>query len=233
MRIAVCDRDRAFLSKFKAMLYTYAKENNIEIFAECFIFGEGIIESDYNYNLIFLSHKLMGMSGLETAETLRKKQNDAPIIFISDCTDFVFDASKVDAFRFLMKANWEKELFPLMNDFFKKSGSSYPLLVKSGEDTVYINTDDIYYLEADNKHCFIHLESESLYCRSTMAKVYSVLPHSRFSKTNRAFVVNLNHIDRYNNEVIILKNGSNLHPSRNYYKSFKDEYRRFLRPYEI
>ena len=112
-------------------------------------------------------------------------------------------------------------------------GDDYPIWIKNAEDTVCLTTDDIYYLEADNKHCYIHLKNSSLYCNKTMAQVFKVLPKSHFLKTNRAFIVNLNHISRYNNDIITLKNGKTLHPSRNYYKTFKEEYRRFLRPLEL
>ncbi len=233
MRIALCDLDKNFLTRLKGELYHYAELNKIEIVVDCYISGENMIKSDINYNLIFLGYDLKGNNGLKTAEILRENCNNSPIIFVSDRTDFIIDAFKVCAFRFLLKSNWTNELFAVLDDYFKKFSKDYPLWVKSGEETVCISTGEIYFLEADNKHCYIHLKSETLYCNKTMARVFSVLPKSHFSKTNRAYVVNLNHISRYNNDVIVLKNGKILHPSRNYYKSFKEEYRRFLRPCEI
>lgn len=233
MKIAICDIDERFTSRLKSMLYKYAERNKMEILAECFNSGEEIISTTSDYNLIFLGYRLSGINGLETARFLRRNQNFCPIIFISDCTHFIFEAFKVSAFRFLLKSKWEEELLPALDDFFINSGKDYPLWVKSNEDIICISTDDIYFLEADNKYCFIHLEKEVISCHKTMARVFSGLPSSHFSKVSRAFVVNFNHISRYNNQTIILKNGKILHPSRNYYKSFKDEYRRFLKPYEI
>ena len=232
MKIAICDRDRLFMSQLKDMIYDYSENNKMEMVVECYVSGENIIDRN-EYNLIFLGFDLKGKNGLETAYKLRENQIDCPIIFISDHTDFVFDAFKVQAFRFLLKSDWKEKLFSMLDDFFKKIGTDYPLWVKSGEDTVCISTEDIYYLEADNKHCFIHLKTESLSCNRTMARVFEFMPKNHFVKINRAFVVNLKHISRYNNDTLILKNGEILHPSRNYYKSFKEEYRRFLRPYEV
>lgn len=103
MRIAVCDLDKNFLKNFKDMLYLYAGEKKIEILTECFVSGETLISNITDYNLIFLGYDLSGINGLETAKILRKKQNNAPIIFVSDYTKFVFDAFKVSAFRFLLK----------------------------------------------------------------------------------------------------------------------------------
>lgn len=233
MRIAICDYDKDFLSQLKRMVYRYAELHRIDIVAECYISGESILDRSTSYNIIILGYRLLGLNGLETAIKLRENQVNSSIIFISDYTDFVFDAFKVGAFRFLPKSACEKELFSTLDDFFERLGSDYPLLIKAGEDVVCLNTRDIYYLEADNKHCYIHLKDEILTCNRTMATVYGKLPKNHFSKTNRAFVVNLNYISRYNNELIMLKNGETLHPSRNYYKSFQEEYRRFFKPYEI
>ncbi len=233
MRIAVCDLDKSFLTSFKGMLYRYAEEYRLEIFTECFISGEALMKSKSNYDLIFLSYRLAGINGLDTAKKLRENNNNTPIIFISDCTDFILEAFKINAFRCLLKSKWKDELFPLLDDFFMHQGSDYPIWIKSRDNMVCLSTGEIYYLEADNKYCFINLENETLPCHRTMARVYEALPQNNFTKINRAFVVNLNYISRYNNDTIILKNGKILHPSRNFYKSFKEEYRRFLRPYEI
>lgn len=233
MRIAICDIDKAFLSHLKKIVYRYAELNRLDIVADCYLSGESVLDRSTYYNIIFLGYELVGMNGLETAVKLRENKINSSIIFISDYTDFVFDAFKVEAFRFLPKASDETELFAVLDDFFGKLGHDYPLWIKSEDDVVCLNTGDIYYVEADNKHCRIHLKDEVLSCNRTMARVYNVLPQNHFSKTNRAFVVNLNHISRYNNEFIVLKNGETLHPSRNYYKSFKEEYRRFLKPYEV
>ncbi len=233
MKIAICDLDERFTSRLKSTLYRYAENNRMEILAECFESGEDMISSTADYNLIFLGYRLKGINGLETAKFLRASQNFCPIIFISDCTHFILEAFKVNAFRFLLKSKWEQELLPALDDFFINAGKDYPLWIKTNEDIICISTDDIYYLEADNKYCFIHLGNETISCHKTMARVFSALPTNHFAKVSRAFVVNFNHISRYNNQTIILKNGKILHPSRNYYKSFKDEYRRFLKPYEI
>ena len=232
MKIAICDIDKIFLSKIKDMIYKYAAANKFDAVAECYVSGESIVDRK-DYNLIFLGYDLGGKNGLQIASNLRERGVDCPIIFVSDRTDIIFDTFRVQAFGFILISQSEQKINPLLDDFFKKMGADYPLWIKSGEDIVCINTDDIYYLEADNKRCRIHLRDKTLVSNRTMARVFELMPKNRFVKTNRAFVVNLKHIRRYNNETITLKNGETLHPSRNYYKSFKEEYRRFLRPYII
>lgn len=230
MRFAICDRDEALLSRLKKLTYQYAKLNKLDIVVDCYQSGENLLDSPEYYNMVFLGYSLLGINGLETAKKMRKAEINSSIVFVSDRTDFIFEAFKVNTYRFIRKCELDKQLFDTLEDFFHKFGNDCPLWIKSDDDIVCVNANDVYFLEADNKHCKIHLENCVLRCNRTMAKVYSVLPKKYFSKTNRAYIVNLNKISRYNNDVIYMKNGETIHPSRNYYRSFKDDYRRFLRP---
>ncbi len=233
MRIAICDRDLGFSASLKGTIYEYAKQYKLDIVIDCCTSGEELLSAFTYYNIIFLGYNLKGLNGMKTAQRLRAGQIESNIIFISDQTEVIFEAFKVGAFRFLRKSDWEKEIGSVLDDCFINFDGHHTLLIKSGTDEICINTEDIYFLEASNKHCLIHLKKEVLCCNQTMARVYSFLPKCYFSKTNRAFVVNMDYISRYNNETIIMKNGKSLHPSRNYYKSFREEYHRFLMPYVV
>lgn len=230
MRIALCNRDINLLKKLKNIFYLYAERKRLDIVVDCYCRGEDMLKSDVRYDLIFLDYYLGGKNGLEIAKLLRNKNEYTAIIFMSSNTQFVFEAFKVSPYRFLVPPIGQQELFSVLDEFFEKYGKDYPIWIKSREDTVSINTSDIYYLEADNKHCFINLENQQLHCNRTMARVFAVLPKYNFLKINRAFIVNLNYIVRYNNDSVYLSNGTSLHISCNYLKNFKDEYYNFLNP---
>lgn len=230
MRIALCNREINFIKKLKKTFYRYAESRRLDIVVDCYFRGEDMLESNVRYNLIFLDYYLCGKNGMEISKLLRKKNDYSAIIFISSNTEFVFDAFKVNPYRFLVPPIGERELFSVLDEFFEKYGKDYPIWIKNREDTVSINTADIYYLEADNKHCFVHLEKRGFHCNRTMARVFAVLPKYNFSKINRAFIVNMNYVVRYNSDLVYLSNGTSLHISRNYLKSFKEEYFNFLNP---
>lgn len=233
MRIALCDWDIKFLEKIKRSIYTYAEQYRMDIVADCYTCGERLLSSGINYNIIFLGYKLCGINGMKIAENIRQNAIDAAIVFISENTDFILDSFKVNPYRFLIKPISTDKIVDVLKDYFKKFGTDYPLWIKCGEDIFCLNTGDIYYLEADNKHCKIYLKNEELPCNKTMARVFSSLPKRSFSKINRAYVVNLNLVNKYNNELLTLKNGTTLHISRNYIKSFKEEFRQFMQPKEL
>ena len=222
MRIAICDGDSAVIKEIKNQIYIYAENNRLDILVDCFLKGEEMIKTDVRYELIFLGYELLGANGMEIARKIRSSNEYTSIIFVSDSIDFIFDSFSVSPYRFLKYPIYPEKLNSVLNDFFKMHNENYPLIVKSREDMVFLKASEITYLEADNKHCVIHLFDESIPCNKTMAKVYEVLPKNNFIKINRAFIVNYRYISKFNSDMVYLKNGESLHITRNYLKSFKD-----------
>ena len=230
MRIAICDSNKAHLKNLKNLIYTYCNINKKDCLIEEFSSGEDLLNSCNEYVLIFTEYYLNGINGFEMAKLLREKGCKSEIIFTSHNTDFIFESFKVNPYRFLIKPITNDPLFTTLDDFFNNTNENHPLFISDKIDTYYLNSNEIIYLEANNKHCFIHLENQVIECNKTMARVVSTLPNRYFIKINRAFVINLNYISKYNNEFVFLNNNTELHISRNYLKYFKQEFLNFAKP---
>ncbi len=230
MKIAICDSNKVFSNQLKHILYNYANSRRIDLLVEIFESGEALLKTENQYLLIFLEYSLSGIDGLKTAKILRKEHNDSKIIFISQNTDFVLEAFKVNPYRFLTKPLCQNTLYNELNDFFNNKNTHYPLWINDGNNTFCFSTNDISYIEANNKYCYIHLLDSVILAKKTMARVFEVLPKFHFQKINRAYIVNMNYINRYNNDYIFLKNGENLHITRTYYKIFKENFFEYLKP---
>lgn len=230
MRIAICDSDSHHLKTLKNSLYKFSNQKKFEFLVDEFQSGEALLNSKINYCLIFLDYALPKINGLEAAKRLKEADRNTSIVFLSGDTHFVFEAFKVNTYRFLTKPFCEETLFKTLEEFFSEYTMNHPLWVSNGIETICLNIGDIVYLEADNKHCNLHLKDMIIPCNKTMAKVFSVLPKAFFEKINRSFIVNLNYITSYNNDSVFLKNGESLHISRSYTKSFKDGYINFSNP---
>ncbi len=230
MRIAICDANNFFTSDLKHKLYIYSNKFKLDFVIDTFSSGEELLKSNRRYSIIFIEYCLSGINGLETARLLRNDNIHSKIIFISENTDCIFQLFSVSPFRFLTKPLEEKSLYKTLDDYFSETKSHYALWINDGINTFCIHTDEIFYLEANNKYCFIHLKTKTIHCKKTMARVYAALPKLHFQKINRAFIVNLDVINKYNSENVSLKNGESLHITRTYYKTFKQNYLEYSLP---
>ena len=233
MRIALCDADTSAIKTTKRIIYEYANLHGLELLVEEYSSGSELLINKIKYQLIILDYNTSDLNGLETARILRDNNPSCTIIFLSSYKGFIIESFKVNPFRFLLKPLDKSLLFSALDDFFKARSDSRPLLIKDGEDTFCLSANEIFYLEADNKNCFISLRNKKIRCRKTMARVYCELPKQHFGKINRAYVVNFNYISGYNRDAVTLRNGEQLHVGRCYFKSFREEFRDFFDAKEL
>lgn len=162
MRIALCDADTSAIKTTKRIIYEYANLHGIELLVEEYASGNELLINKIKYQLIILDYNTNDLNGLETARILRDNNPSCTIIFLSSYKGFIIESFKVNPFRFLLKPLDKSLLFSALDDFFKARSDSRPLLIKDGGDIFCLSANDIFYLEADNKNCFISLRNKKI-----------------------------------------------------------------------
>lgn len=227
MRIAIFDENSYNSNCLKHLIYTFANNEKIGLVVEVFSDINDFLKTKQNYILYFISFETQ--SGILAAKNLYNHNKTAAMVITANDCRLAVEAFKINAYNFLQLPYNQIFVYKILNDFF----STYrreALIISDGFENIYINTNDIIYLEANNKHCILHLKNQNVCCNKTMARVYDVLPKERFLKPSRAFIVNANHVLRFNRDHIILTNGDTLYPSRHFYKTFKGDYFRTVNP---
>lgn len=144
-RIAVCDDEQVFVDDVAAKL----KEQSEQCEISEYISGEELLDSSLEFNIIFLDIEMTGIDGINTAFTLRERGYDGMIIFLTSHTEFMPDAFKVKAFRFLDKPLDAEKFNEAFSEAKKEIMNTEHILLsdRSGK-TVYLKLTDIVYLEA-------------------------------------------------------------------------------------
>ena len=229
MRIAVCDDEKIFRDELKNAVRSYSNLHRLEIATDEYKCGEDLLEAKYEYEIIILDYKMDSIDGLETARRLREKNISSTIIFLTNFPKFVFDSFEVSPFRFFKKPLNANQLHKALDDYFNELRRNRPILLKSGRETICIQSNCIVFLEADNKKCYVNLFDKKLHIPKTMAYIEKLLPKNDFFKVHKAFIVNLRHICNYNRELLHLQSGDRVPTSRTYFNSFKEAYRTYVK----
>ncbi len=227
MKIAIFDENSYDSAMLKRLIYMFSNSKKADLVVDVFTDANELIAKRKNYILFFISFKTK--NGIGVSKKLYDTQNKTPVIITADDCRLAVEAFKINAYNFLQTPLNDILVYEALNDFFTTFHYD-SLLVSDGIENIFINTKDILYIEANNKHCLLHLSNQTVYCNKTMAKVYDVLPKERFLKTSRAFVVNTHYVSRFNHEHIILSNGDTLYPSRHFYKTFKCDFLSTVNP---
>lgn len=99
MNIAICDDERIFRDTLEQAIRAQLKICSIRQF----VCGEDLLREAADFDVIFLDIEMPGLNGMQTAEMIRKLSKEIRIVFLTSHGEFVHDAFRVRAFRYLSK----------------------------------------------------------------------------------------------------------------------------------
>lgn len=186
-KIAVCDDEQIFIDDVAAKLKEQSEQCEISEYTS----GEELLDSSLDFNIIFLDIEMTGINGINTAFSLRERKYDGMIIFLTSHTEFMPDAFKVKAFRFLDK--------PLDNEKFNEAFSEakkeilnteHILLSDRSGKKVYFKLTDIVYLEAYGDGTYIYGKTGSVYDTDKPLKYWKEqIGSEHFYQIHKSYIV--------------------------------------------
>lgn len=199
LHIAVCDDEQIIMEQLKKLLETCRPDCMVTMYP-C---GEGVLDAYDQYDLIFLDIEMPQTSGMELAAKLKELQYDGEVIFLTSYTDYMQDAFKVRAFRYLQKPVREDQLEEALCAAEEELQQQY--LVLTGEKVIRIRIRDILYLEAVHNETYIVTKTGELVVRTPMREIYETLDRAEFIQAHKSYVVALHAIRYVGNQEVVLQ----------------------------
>jgi len=217
------------------MLNAYrANRPTIKIQPYSFLSGIELLESVKFGNLfdLFLLDILMpGLNGIELAKEIRKQNNDAAIIFLTQSMDYTFDAFRVSATQYLLKPVKERTLFPILDkiiSLLKQEKERY-FTLSMPESTVKIPHSSIICVEFADRKLNVYLNNGSVKVSKCLRTSFSnaiapLLQDGRFFHVHQSFIVNIDHVLELKSNSFIAVNDIEVPIPRNKYATAKAKY---------
>lgn len=158
-KIAVCDDEQIFVEDIVSKLQNREKQYQIT----CFCSGDELLGSSMDFDIIFLDIEMPGINGVETAFKLREMNYDGIIIFLTSHTEFMPEAFKVKAFRFLDKPIDSEKFDEALSEAEKEILNTEHILIEDKSKSVYLKLTDIVYIEAYGDGTFIYDKNKNIY----------------------------------------------------------------------
>jgi DNA-binding LytR/AlgR family response regulator len=193
------------------------RKNNIDV-AGIFASAEEAIDSlqEKTPDLIIMDIQLAGaLDGISAAQIINK-DNDIPVIYLTDHVDKVTleRAKKTLPAQYLSKPYNEGDLIraieiSIANWQARMGGSTRNILrnhifIKDDVSHVKLSYNDIIYLEADRAYCNIVTEKKTYMQTSNMSHVFGQIKHKDFIRVHRSHVINVNKITEIEGNIIKL-----------------------------
>lgn len=222
------------------------QDSSIEIVAECNDGFQGVKAiMQHKPDLIFLDIQMPKINGFEMLELL---DTTPSVIFTTAFDEYAIKAFEANAIDYLLKpfskerfylavAKWkeknnsiilpEKNIEALLENTTKQPDERNRIVVKNGSDIRIVPMADVNYIEAYDDYVKIFTKDTYYLKKKTMNYYEQVLDSSKFFRTHRSFIINLQELTRIeplekNTYVVLLKNGKKIPLSRSSYSKLKE-----------
>lgn len=218
---------------------------DMEVLAECNDGFQGVKAiMQHKPDLIFLDIQMPKINGFEMLELLDHMPS---VIFTTAFDEYAIKAFEANAIDYLLKP-FSKERFDAAIEKWKQKNASIDatssiqtlienpakqpdeknrIVVKNGSDIRIVPTQDVMYIEAYDDYVKIFTKDTYYLKKKTMNYYEQVLDPSKFFRTHRSFIINLQELTRIeplekNTYVALLKSGKKIPLSRNGYAKLKE-----------
>ena len=200
---------------------------------------------DLNPDIVVLDVMMPGKNGLEVMREMRenKRTRDIPILFLSAVSDeSVVVQGLKGADDYVLKPFKTLELERRIKNILERSGragarpvgggpaAGERLPVQISSETHLIPMDDILYLEAKGKYCYVYTRDRRYLTGNSVGELEQRFSgKTSFLRVHRSFIVNIKHVnkitrDKRGNTVLAVggEGGAAVKVSSSYYAAVKE-----------
>ncbi len=227
MRILICDAEHMISEQVTQYLQEYFLSKKYEM-PELVTFSDGnaLLADTGRKDIVFLDTELPGFDGIEAGRELKKAAPNVLLFIISSDMQYLDDAMRMNAYRYLSKPLDKNRLFENMEDAMK----SYYLLnsaitIENKGVVTTIPEADIIFIEAQLRTTVVHTVSGRYSAEKTIHSWTKTLHSGSFFQTHKSYIVNMKYVLQFDQGTITFYAGrENAYLSRRKFNQFKEAY---------
>lgn len=197
MKISIVEDEKEFSDTLLDYLSRYKKENNFSCSVEIFESAESYLESNQNFDVIFLDINLKGMTGIELAKKIRESNTNIIIFFVTNLGQYAINGYEVSALDFCLKPisypDFKMKMIKVVNAFNKNADLVFTIDTIDGIQKV-ISARKLKFVETIKHYLVFHYEDGDYKTRGTMKDIETKLSIPCFIKINSGYLINMDYI---------------------------------------
>lgn len=217
IKFAICDDDTFMIHHIADQITQYMRKKQLTQYGiEKFSDSSTLLESDCDFDCIFLDIQMQEPNGMETAKILRDRNCNSLLIFVTVLKEYVFDAFSVEAFDYLVKPV-EAVYFNRMMDRAMRQiqqRSAKTIVIQKANYCAVIALSHILYCEIQGRKLYIHQSDGTVIDYYYKLEDFEKQVDCRFFRCHRSYLVNLDYVKGYQDGQIMLIQGNIIPVSR-------------------
>jgi len=236
LKVVLIDDEMPALSE---LAYIVEASDHAEVIGKFTDSVEGLLYiQNHKPDLVFLDINMPQMSGLKLAEAIRGLNVECSVVFATAYDEHALEAFEKDVIDYLLKPYEEERVFKVIRKVIERKNKNQA--IQSHEKTklerlpiplddkiIFISIEDILFCKVEENKVYVQTEQTAYQITESLSKVEDKLPKSKFFKTHRAYVVNIEKIKEvspyFNHTLMLQLEGTKeeIPVSRSKVKSFK------------
>ena len=209
MNIAVCEDNRADADLICGYLQKHFDAHGYTGTIYRFESGEAVLDafSPGFFDAVFMDVYMGGMTGIETAEKMRSRDETFALVYITISDDHARQAFTLRACAYVSKPIKPDEMelaFAQCQSVFLKNARFIEII--SERKNIKIPLVKILYAEVYNREILLHTAEGTMTAILTLDEVERQCGSS-FLRCHRSYLINMNHVDRLCEHDFLMKNG--------------------------
>lgn len=233
IKVAICDDEEKAVALHEQIVRKCLQSEGIGYEITTYTQSRNLIyditDDGFFYDLILLDIEMPGISGMELPQRIKSFLPNVKIIFVTSHTEYAIDAFELSIFRYVPKNNLEVKLTAAITDAAKlielEAGQEYTIQTASRMEKIPYK--DIFYIQRDGKNASIISSVGIAKVRKSLQQVFDELNTPEFIFVDRGCIVNIIHIMKISDGMVVLKNGEQLPISRSHLQEVKQKINQF------
>ena len=216
LRVAVVEDDQSYRTQIEEYIHQYEQDNGVECQVQLFEDGTQLLEQySGEFDVILLDIEMPQLNGMQLAQQIRQVDKDVVLIFVTNMVQYAINGYEVGALDFVLKpVNYYTFSVRFARAIERaRQRESGQVLLNLPDRVLCLKTNQIYYVEIQNRMLHYHTELGEFVLRGTMQAVEQQLASFHFVRCNHWYLVNLRHVSELRKDVVVV-GGTELQISR-------------------
>lgn len=226
IKIGICDDIPAAIGQIEHVINKYMEQSGTELEIHTFLSGKEVLEKIDMIDILFLDIEMPEMDGIEVGREIRRKKSDCRIIMATSKIERFKETYKIGAFRFVSKPFDEEEIIEALSDAMQTMIGLETIELYEKRQVLQVQQRDIYMVESFGSYVEVLVGNHRLRKSCRMAEIEKELNTALFYKIDKKYIINMAHIQMYENGNISIGN-EGLKVARRRKKDFEKAYFEF------
>lgn len=228
--LLICDDEKGILEDLRSRLFPILPENwDIITFHVPSDLTAYLDTAPALPDIIFMDIQFGTENGIDLASDIQTRYPWIAIVLITGYLDYARDIFTIHPAYFLVKPVDSDKLAAAVERAleYMDSCQDMPVVLQSSGKAFTLKSSEICYIESEKRRLHVYTPEEKYTVYMKLNELKEKLPGC-FLSCHKSYVVNMNYIQNFSAQKIILLNQAEIPVSRSRYKKSKEEFLRFF-----